>query len=525
VNRRRAPAPLATSLLATALLAGCTVGPSTRPPLATWGEPRATTPVAATPSSRPVGPGGQGQRAEPLDWKSCPSDVPSENHAGAAITLECAELSVPLNYSRTGSATIYLDVARARGTSTPAHAPDLVVVLGGPGENGRADIAEIAGQMPAAVLASRAIVTLDLRGSIAQAPSMACFSRDTMIGLLSPPIDPTKPQDAELVDRLSTAAAFDCGRDAGTSISEFSTTAAADDLDSLRSALGADRLQYLGRGYGATLGAEYAHRYPGRVARLILDSPSDPQSSLSDTATARAVALEAALDDFVAECSATAGGCPLGAKPRQAIGALIGDIGGSSSGGYLITGGSVLLLLSELLGRPSTWPQLSKALAAASGASGNPDELGTLLERTVDVDGAHRQIESRLAYTCNDAAQRLTGKTLADAAAAAKARAPLFGSFMVGQAALCSAWPTAVAPLGRLSGEGTPPILIAGAVKDPIAPYSGIKSVVSQLSAASLISWQSGSHGTFPGSRCIAAAVQSYLTKGTGPPPGELCPP
>jgi pimeloyl-ACP methyl ester carboxylesterase len=524
VNRSRLPR-WAPALLATALLAGCTVGPSTRPPLATGGEPPATTPAAATPSSRPVGPGGAGQRAEPLDWQSCPSDVPSENRAGTAVTLECAELSVPLSYGRTGSSTIYLDVARARGTSTPARAPDLVVVLGGPGENGRGDIAEIAGQMPAAVLASRAIVTLDLRGSIAQAPSMACFSRDTMIGLLSPPIDPTNPQDAELVDQLSTAAAFDCGRDAGTSISEFSTTAAADDLDSLRSALGADRLQYLGRGYGATLGAEYAHRYPGRVARLILDSPSDPQSSLSDTATARAVALEAALDDFAAECSATIGGCPLGAKPRQAIGALIDDIGGSSSGGYLITGGSVLLLLSELLGRPGTWPQLGKALAAASGASGNPDQLGTLLERTVGVDGDHRLIESRLAYTCNDAAQRLTGKGLADAAAAARARAPMFGSFMVGQAALCGAWPTAVAPLGRLSGEGAPPILIAGAVKDPIAPYSGIKSVVSQLSAASLISWQSGSHGTFPGSTCIAAAVQSYLTKGTEPPSGELCPP
>jgi len=522
-HRRMARWPAA--LAAMAMLAGCTVGPSSRPPLATEGQPPATTSAGTTPSPRPVGPGGPGQTAEPLDWQSCPSDIPSEGRAGSALTLQCAELSVPLSYGKKGSSTIYLDVARARSASTPADAPDLVVVLGGPGENGRADIAEVAGQMPAAVLASRAIVTLDLRGSISQAPSMACFSRDTVIGLLSPPIDPSNPQDAELADKLSTAAAFDCGRDAGTSMTEFGTTAAADDLDSLRSALGTDRLQYLGRGYGATLGAEYAHRYPGRVARLVLDSPSDPQSSLSEAATARAVALEAALDDFAADCSAAAGGCPLGSEPRQMIAALVDDLGGASSGGYLVTGGSVLLLLSELLGRPARWPELRKALAAAGGDSGSPDQLAALLERTVGVDDDHRMIESRLAYTCNDAAERLTAKALTDAAAAAKARAPMFGSFMVGQAALCGAWPTALAPLGRLSGDGAPPILIAGAVKDPIAPYSGIKAVVSQLSAGSLVAWQSGSHGTFPDSGCVSAAVQSYLTKGIEPPSGALCPP
>ncbi|MDQ2846257.1 MAG: alpha/beta hydrolase [Actinomycetota bacterium] len=510
-----------------ALMAGCTVGPSTRPALATYGEQPAPISIKPATPARPIGPGGKGRSAEPLNWSSCPSGVSDPSKKGITFSLDCADLAVPLTYTGSDPSTLDLQVARARAANTPKNAPNLVVVLGRPGVNGPDQIADIAGSMPAALLATHSIVTLDLRGTAAE---MACFSRQTIIDLLSPPIDPAQNGNGDTLGTFAQEASFDCEQRVGASISEFSSTAAADDLDSLRSALGTDKLQFLGQGFGATLGAVYADRYPGRVDRLVLDGPSDPSATLSDAATSRAVELEKALDDFAAECSNAAGGCPLGAHPRTAITTLINTLGDDGIGdqGLLITGGSVLLLLSQLLGDPSSWPNMYKALAAANGGQGDTDPLVNLLLSTFGLgDSAvdSHLMESRMAYACNDSSQRLSGTALVTASNAAKKAAPTFGAFMVGQASLCSSWPPATSALARLTAKGAPSIFVAGAVDDPDAPYAGVKAVVSQLTSASLISWQSGTHGAFPASRCISTAVLAYLAKDTAPATDALCPP
>lgn len=514
-------------LLALVLLAptGCTVGPSSRPALATQGQRPAVTGSTA-PSTPPTGPGGPGRQADPLDWGSCPSDVPAKSRSGKAFVVECANLEVPLTYAKPSSSTLTLTVARARTADTPEDATGLVAIFGDPGVNGVGRLADITAELPAALLADHAIVTLDLRGSTAVSRRMACFRSDTVIDLLGPPIDPTKDDDAAAVGKLAQQAAFDCADQVGSSITEFSSTAAADDLDSLRSALGVEKLQFIGRGFGATLGADYAHRYPARVEKMVLDSPSDPQPTAADTATARAIALEASMDEFAADCTARPGGCPLGADPRGAVSRLIADLGdiGDSDGRYLITGGSVLLLLSQLLGRPDQWPTLTSALAAARSESADVSKLSAVLAGLTGEQEDEHLLETALAYTCNDTAQRLIGASLIDAATAAKAKAPMFGAFMIGQAGLCSAWPAATTPIGRLSAVGAAPILVAGAVQDPIAPYSGIKSLAAALDSATLISWQSGSHQTFPNSSCVSTAVLSYLKDGTSPA-NQLCPP
>ncbi len=510
-----------------ALVAGCTVGPSTRPALATYGEQPA--PIATRPAttSRPIGPGGKGRSAEPLDWSACPPAVRDSSKKGTPFSLQCADLAVPLSYTGSTPSTLDLQVTRARAANTPKKAPNLVVVLGRPGVSGPDQIADIAGSLPPALLATHSIVTLDLRGTGAD---MACFSRQTIVDLLSPPIDPAQKGNGKLLGKFAQEASFDCEQRAGASISEFSSTAAADDLDSLRSALGTDKLRFLGEGFGATLGAVYADRYPGRVDRLVLDGPSDPSSTLSEAATNKAVELDRALENFAAECSVVTGGCPLGANPRSAITTLISGLGDDGTGdrGLLITGGSVLLLLSQLLGDPSTWPSLYKALGAANGGTGDTDPLAALLLNTFGLSDSEvdpQLMESGMAYSCNDSSQRLNGAALVTASNAAKKAAPTFGAFMVGQASLCSSWPPATSALARLTAKDAPPILVSGAVDDPVAPYVGVKAVVSQLASASLISWQSGTHGAFPASSCVSTAVLAYLTKGTRPATDALCPP
>ena len=75
------------------LLAGCTLGPSQRPALATFGTPQATTGPAAT-STPPLGAGGPGQQADPIQWTACSKVDASDPASGLTFQVDCAELLV-----------------------------------------------------------------------------------------------------------------------------------------------------------------------------------------------------------------------------------------------------------------------------------------------------------------------------------------------------------------------------------------------------------------------------------------------
>lgn len=505
-------------------LASCSVGPSSRPPLATLGEPPAAVTTTAA-SSAPLGPGGVAQQAEPLEWRSCPSDIPTTSTSGVAVSIDCSTLRVPVTRDQaTDGDTQDLQIARARMTGTPADAPSLVVVLGEPGEFGTARIADVSAAVPQDLRRRFQVVTFDLRGTPGSWDAERCFGDDALTALLSPPVDASTEQGADLIDAISKKVVFECADSQRTRITDVGTTAAADDLDTLRAALGTATLTFLGRGAGATLGAVWAHRYPAGVARVVLDAPDDPSPTAAEVAGTRAVALEAALTSFADDCSSRPE-CPLGDDPRATVVDLVHELEDktTTADGSLVTGGSVLLLLAQRLGDPDGWPELITALSAAQRHDVAP--LAALLHR--DVRDAHGDdlSEPRLEYLCNDSAQRLTGNPLREAAAAARRKAPLFGAFLIGQVGLCGAWPSSTTPLGRLVGAGAAPILVASSTGDPVAPYAGAQSVSRQLASASLISWQSETHGTVPASSCVSAAVTQYLTDGTLPPPGRLCPP
>lgn len=532
MRRGRLPWPAATVALAAALtvavtsgLASCSVGPSSRPPLATIGEPP-TTAGAAAPTSPALGPGGVGQQAQPLKWGSCPRDIPSTSTSGVEVTIDCSSLRVPVTRDGTTDRTTQdLQIARARTADTPADAPVLVVVLGEPGEFGTARIADVTASVPQKLRARFQVVTLDLRGTPGSWDGKRCFGDNALTDLLSPPVDASTARGADLVDSISKDIVFECADTERTRITDIGTTAAADDLDTLRAALGTDTLTFLGRGAGATLGAVWAHRYPARVARLVLDAPDDPLPTAAEVASTRAAALERALTSFADNCSSQQDRCPLGDDPRARVVDLVRELGdnGSTTNHSLVTGGSVLLVLAQRLGDPAGWPKLTQALAAAT--HGDVTQVADLLDTGARDARGDDLLEPRLEYRCNDSRPRLSGDPLREAAAAAKPKAPLFGAFMVGQAGLCGAWPSSTTPLGRLSGAGAAPILVAAATGDPVAPYAGAQSVSRQLASASLITWQSGTHGSVPASSCVSGAVAQYLTGGTLPPPGRLCPP
>lgn len=501
------------------LLSACTVGPSRRPDLATSGEP----PPAPTSvsSATPLGPGGKGQPAADLNWGPCYTEAPSTDSQQRKFTVECAELRVPQSYDQPKDSRLTLSVARARLSATPTDAAPLLLLGDDPGRSGPSQLMELASAWPESVLTSHQLVTMRLRG----VESLSCFERRTRRELGAPVPNPRQTRQADQMILLSQAIAYDCQDNFGAQITEFNSTAAADDVDTLRASLKQEKLRLVGTGTGGTIAAVYAGRYPGRVERLVLDAPLDPAASLTDRAQQQAIALETALDDFAVSCQALEGGCPAGARPRQLVEDLAAKLGtsGDIAGSTVFNAGSLLLVLSRYLHQPDTYADLAGALAA--GRQGRFDQLGTLAAAISTGPANQRLWESRLAFQCNDTAQRLSAATMKSAATELYAKAPLFGPFLIGQAGLCASWPTSLSALGRQNAIGAPPILVIGATADPAAPFAGVKSVVSQLASASLVTWESIQHGSLGVSDCATGAAASYLTGGTMPPAGILCPP
>jgi len=510
---------------ATVLLAGCTVGPSTRPPLATSG---AAGPVVATTtsSSMPLGPGGPGRTADPVTWGSCPGDIdPVDPATRVQYRLQCAEVDVPKVYTDATAGRLSVAVVRISGPRTPADAPPLFVVRGAPGENGTDRPASVAGSVSPQLLDHFAVLVVDLRGT-GGSVAVDCVSGQNSRELLAPALDPSESSAGTQLTELSRSLTFDCGDMVGPELSDYSTVLAADDLDTVRAALGSQRIGFLGQGFGATLGAVYADRYPGRVSAAVLDGPADPSLTADKQALALATAQEQALSSFATSCPTFPGGCPLGADAAGAVRELVttlGDVGSASTDGYEITGGTVLLALADRLGSPSEWPQLATALAGAR--SGDLDALSAIVQQSLGSDDIAQQQSGRLIYQCNDSAGRLGGAELAAAAKTAKATAPLFGPFDIGRLGVCSSWPATETALPAVRAAGAPPLLVLGAVADPVSPYSSVRSLTTQLASATLLTWQSGTHGAYPTSACVASAVDAYLVKGTVPAAGTLCPP
>ena len=75
----------------------------------------------------------------------------------------------------------------------------------------------------------------------------------------------------------------------------LSTAAVVDDLESIRAAVGDEKLSYLGFSYGTLIGSMYADKYPDKIRAMVLDGAVDPALNEVQLRTGQAKAFEAAL--------------------------------------------------------------------------------------------------------------------------------------------------------------------------------------------------------------------------------------
>jgi pimeloyl-ACP methyl ester carboxylesterase len=508
------------TVLAVGLAAGCSAGPSQRPPVAVVDDrlpPAAAGPTSttATPPPAPEVP------ATDLPWTDCTDRARAELGLGAGpagLVLECATLRAPLDPTTTGE--LELGLLRARLASTPAGAAPVVLATGTDAPS-TATLARLVTGDGSALLAAHPVVALDRRGT-GRSTALDCLTAAQRAALDD--VDPDRPG-------AGTDAAVTAGRDATQACTDLLTPAelslatdrAADDLDALRERWGVQRLALVGAGDGATLALRYAAAHPGSVSRLVLDAPADPGADAVTRADTAADGAERALDAAAARCAATA--CGLGADPRGAVVALLARTrtgpGVPGPAGQVLTSGALLAALRAGLAVPGTAAQdrLLAALTAAAAGDGGP--ALALLDPTA-TDG-------RFAARCSDAAVRPTQDQVGQLVDRLRGTRPVFGASGAALLAQCLAWPTPSTQPGVTGLAPLPPVLVLAPAADPaVGPDEATRTaaVLTQAGArTAVLAWQGTGAPALVGSGCVRTAVATYLDTAATPARDTVCPP
>jgi pimeloyl-ACP methyl ester carboxylesterase len=450
---------------------------------------------------------------------------------------ECTKLKVPLDYAKPDGDQIQVSLLRMKATKPKDRIGSLVVNPGGPGASG-VDYAQAADFIVGKPVRQRFdIVGFDPRG-VQRSQPLDCLPDPQMDAFLGQ--DPTPDDDTEAQEFAASGKEFalGCQQRTGALIGHVSTVDAAKDMDILRSALGDEKLNYLGKSYGTLLGATYAGLFPKLVGRFVLDGVLPPDLTWAEASTGQAEGFERATRAYAADC-VDDGDCPLGNSVDEVMSGLR----------------SLLARLDQqpVPMRDGRLTELTEGWAAAGIAQAMYDQRswGTLTDALSDVlrknDGtdlmkladqyAHRNqngayaanlLEAYYAISCLDDADSSDPAVFAQRARDSTTVAPTWGPLLVWGSLVCGQWPVKAAEGAagprKISAEGSGPIVVVGTTRDPATPYEWSVRLRDQLANARLITFDGDGHTAYARSnRCIDHAINDYYTEGKVPKDDTRC--
>ncbi len=509
MRRRTALVVLVTVTLA---LAGCAN------PLPRWGKPGS--PASTGAAARPT-PGK-------INWSLCP-EVPKETLGKLPpnVSYECGRVGVPQDWTKPGDGKSFgIAVMRARATNQRDRIGSLVVNPGGPGASGVQLAAYLSIGLPAEITQRFDIVGFDPRG-VGRSDNVKCFTDADLDANFGADPDPKSQEEFDKAVAFSRKLAQSCGDRYGDALRLFSTEQAANDMEALRTALGDDKLTYLGYSYGTLLGAVYAQLFPTKVRALVLDGAVDPTLDPVASLEGQAKGFEHAFDNFAAWCKSNAGKCPIGPDARGAVTSAInaartkpvkGPDGRSATAGWIFTA-----VIASLYSQ-GDWIQLASAVDSLRRGSAREilQRADSYTQR--DASGHYNNLfDANMVVNCTDDDKVPPVDRLRVLQSEWRQKYPLFGSSSALDL-VCAQWPGKRDPYPAGKADGAPPIVVVGTTGDPATPYEQTPKLAEMLGVGVVLTWEGEGHTAYPQTRCITNAVNRYLVDLTVPAAGTRCP-
>ncbi|MEU9159742.1 alpha/beta hydrolase [Streptomyces sp. NPDC048424] len=463
--------------------------------------------TAATALAGPVTAAPAAERAAALRWTGCATP--------RYPTLQCASLKVPLDHARPAGRQISLALTRVPHTAATSQGP-LLVNPGGPGGSGRSLAGFVASALPKDVAAQYDVIGFDPRGVGKSEPTLDCAA-----GHFAPVRPDSVPVD-EATERANLdrvrAFAESCQAKHADVLPYIGTVAAAQDIEALRAALGAERISYFGYSYGTYLGAVYAKLHPGRVHRLVLDSVVDPGGVWYEDNLAQDQAFDTRHKAFlawVAEHDSTYGLGTDAVAVEERWYAMRGALREAPAGGKV---GASELEDTFMPGGyfNGYWPNLAEAFAAYA-VKQDPKPLVAAYERFGAVEpSAGNGYSVYTAVQCRDSAWPRDWNQWRADMWRTHAAAPFMTWNNAWYNAPCAFWPTEPLQAPDVTNADLPPALLLQATEDAATPFAGALSMRDKLKGSALVVEEGGgNHGiALSGNKCLDEKVSAYLRTG-----------
>lgn len=472
-------------------------------------------------------------------WGSCDSYAtnPLANSVFAVDGLECARLTVPLDYSEPNGETAEIGVLRRPASEPDKRIGSLVVNPGGPGASGMIAAAGRAADISSTELGRKFdLVGFDPRGVGASEPRVKCLNGNERDAQRLDSDVVTGPKSVERTERENRAYARKCAERSGEELlANIGTDSVARDMDVLRAVLGDDKLTYLGYSYGTRIGAEYAAKFPGRVRAMVLDGAMDPREwSKVGMNLQQARGFQRSFEAF-AEWCADRQRCALGRDPARAVEAfrgltkpLVTDPVPALGERELSYSDAQTAVISAFYTK-QRWPVLNRGLMAL--AQGDGRILMNLADRYYErlPDGSYTStMTGYRAVMCVDAKRVGDRSDYREFNRRYREAAPFTDTgFPVSSArGPCAFWPvpeTGEAP--KLEPERLPDTLVISTTGDPATPYANGRRLADALGGR-MLTFEGEGHTVFLNdNECVNEAGTRYLVDLELPPKGKRCSP
>jgi pimeloyl-ACP methyl ester carboxylesterase len=476
--------------------------------------------LASCTSSAPAATPSKGlsaaAAASPLHWHPCDT---------GGVTIKCANLRVPLDYSRPGGRKITIALSMVPATAPAARRQgDLLVNPGGPGGSGRSLAAVIAYTLDHTVASEYNIIGFDPRGVGASKPALHCDT--SFFSGVRPDYVPASQRAEQVLVARARAYASQCERHFGWLLPYLTTQDTARDMDSIRAALGQHKISYYGASYGTYLGQVYATLFGGHLRRMVLDSVVDPRGAWYADNIAQDYAFQGRMEAFFSWVAAGDSTYQLGSTPAQVQRAWYRARAALEAHPIVRGSGRPMIGADEfddtfLQGgySDSLWPDLAAALATYLHSGSTAGMIGEFKSYGIQNENEFAVYN---AVECSDVNwPRNWPKWNADTRRVYRT-APFQAWDNAWFNAACAFWPVhGPARPAQIRGAGLPGILMIQGTLDGATPYPGAQAAHRLLpTARMLVVERGGNHVqtlTQPPSQCVIRYLNAYLATGALP--------
>jgi pimeloyl-ACP methyl ester carboxylesterase len=447
---------------------------------------------------------------------------------------------VPLNYSNPSGPQIQLAVSRILHRSKPKNYQGVIITNpGGPGGAGldlnTYLIPVLRHEDFKAAANDYDWIGFDPRGVGASIPAISC--EPDYLGPDRPNYVPWTPSLLSTWETRSESYASACANQSGKQtalLHNMTTVDNAEDVNSIREALGVSQITYYGFSWGTDLGQTYATLYPQTVRRLILDSNVNmTRPGFDDFNLDQDGPFNTNEDDWFAWLAKYHSVYHLGTTEAavQTLFYNTEEALENNPAGGVVGPDEWVDTFEDPAYYEETWVEWGQVFSDYI----NEHKTKPLVQLydAVDTPGNDNELAVYLSVLCTDSPWPTDWNTWVSSSWNEFQVAPYETWGNTWFNGPCQSWPVAAGPQFQVNGDGIQNALLIDETGDAATPFEG-SLVTRQLFPNSVLLAEPGgtSHAdSLSGDLCVDGTIANYLTTGQLPPrqpgngPDVTCPP